>query len=154
MNTLLANALIWHVFLGIAGIVSFAALLVLLSKQDFPLKWLKFYSLFGAFAFLGSWISGGYYYTAYYGKAVKPVIKSSQYPWIHSFLMETKEHVFLFLPFLAVVIFILVILLGGEFPKNEKLKKTAILLVFLIVTIGIFITLSGIAISGAVVRKI
>lgn len=154
MTTLLANALVWHIFLGIAGIISFAALLVLLSKQVLSPKWLKFYSLFGTVAFLGSWILGGYYYTTYYGEAVKPIIKAGSYVWIHDFLMETKEHAFIFLPFLAFVLTISVFLLSSELGKNVKFKKAIIGLVFVIVTIGIFITLSGIAVSGAVGKKI
>ena len=67
--------------------------------------------------------------------------------------METKEHIFLFLPFLSFVALIIVNLFPKEIESNGKLKQSLILLSFLIVTLGIVITLAGISISGSVTKK-
>ena len=153
MNTLLLNALILHILLGIAGIVVFAGIALLLRGEKLSVNWLKFCSYLGLFTFVGSWIAGGYYYTSYYGKAVKPVIIGGSDAWVHTVLMETKEHVFLFLPFLAFVFFVLINFFSSELRINKKLKKNLILLCFVIVSLGLAITISGMAISGSVVKK-
>lgn len=58
----------------------------------------------GVAALLAAWVFGGWYYVAEYGNAIKPIIKAGPLPWTHSVIMETKEHLFLFLPFLAILI--------------------------------------------------
>ena len=153
MNLLFLNALVWHILLGITAIVAFAGLPLLLKGKEFNARALKIYSLLSFLGLLGSWISGGYYYSSYYGKAIKPGIVKSTTPWVHTILMESKEHVFLFLPFLAFVVFILINFCTKELIANAKLKMNLILLCLLIVTLGIIITLSGIAISGTVTSK-
>lgn len=153
MTILFLNALVWHVLLGTAAIVSHAGLAVLLKGKELNIRVLKIYSLLGFFGFVGSWIFGGYYYSSYYGIAVKPGIVEGTTPWIHKILMESKEHVFLFLPFLAFVVLVLVNFFPKELARNQKLKNILVLLCVLIVTLGIVITLSGVAISGSVTRK-
>ena len=153
MTLLLLNALVWHILLGITSLVSYTGLSLLLRERILNVKWLKIYSFVGFLGFLLSWISGGYYYTTYYGKAVKPIIVATSTPWIHTILMETKEHIFLFLPFLSFVALIIVNLFPKEIESNGKLKQSLILLRFLIVTLGMIITLAGISISGSVTKK-
>ena len=153
MNLLFLNALVWHILLGIAAIVTYAGLPLLLKGKEINVGLLKIYSLLGFLGFLGSWIAGGYYYVSYYGKAVKSPILEGANPWAHKILMESKEHVFLFLPFLAFVVLILVNFFSKELISSEKLKNNLIMLCLLIVTLGIIITLSGIAISGSVTNK-
>src|SRR3989344_7996185 len=153
MTLLLLNALVWHILLGITSLVSYTGLSLLLRERILNVKWLKIYSFVGFLGFLLSWISGGYYYTTYYGKAVKPIIVATSTPWIHTILMETKEHIFLFLPFLSFVALIIVNLFPKEIESNGKLKQRLILLRFLIVTLGMIITLAGISISGSVTKK-
>ena len=150
---LFLNALVWHVLLGAAAIVAHAGLALLLKGKELNIRVLKIYSLLGFLGFVGSWLFGGYYYSFYYGKAVKPGIVEGATPWIHKILMESKEHVFLFLPFLAFVVLILVNFFPKELARNQKLKNNLIVLCVLIVTLGIVITLSGVAISGSVTRK-
>lgn len=58
---------------------------------------------FGAIFLFFSWLTGGYYYLTNYQATVKALIKAGPYPWAHSVVTEVKEHVFMFLPFLAVV---------------------------------------------------
>lgn len=152
MSSLIQNLLVSHVVLGLAAIAFFIAVLVSLMRSRLNLALLKVNSLFGLLALIGSWLAGGYYYSVYYGKAVKPIIKSGPFPWIHSLLMETKEHIFLFLPFLAVILVLAIWLISLKDSLQEGLRfKTNIArLTLVIVILGILITLAGAAISGAV----
>src|SRR3989344_6768256 len=60
----------------------------------------------GVAAFIASWIAGGYYYVVHYGTLVKPVIKAGVAQWVHNIIMETKEHIFLFvIPLSLTVLF-------------------------------------------------
>jgi hypothetical protein len=49
----------------------------------------------------GCWIVGGYNYLTAYGFQVRPVILAGSHPWAHEVVMETKEHIFVFLPIIA-----------------------------------------------------
>ncbi|KKR88767.1 MAG: hypothetical protein UU85_C0002G0019 [Candidatus Wolfebacteria bacterium GW2011_GWA2_42_10] len=151
MSVLLQFSLISHIFLGLLGIILFYAVLMVLFKPiDFKrIKFLRRVSLLGLISFLSSWILGGYYYVVYYGNIVKPLIKKSAYPWAHSIFMEAKEHIFLFLPFAALVAVLIFYILGEELEQKQAIKKTVIILSSLIVILGAIMALTGIIISGA-----
>lgn len=149
MPFLFQQLLIWHVVIGLLGITFFVVVLLGLLKIYLNLRKLRIFSLLGLLSFLGAWILGGYYYVAYYGSAVKPIIKAGDYPWAHSIIMETKEHVFLFLPFLAAVVF-LALWLSGEEAVETRLRKPLIAITLLIVVFGVFMAAAGTIISGAV----
>lgn len=150
MNSILQWNLIGHVLFGSVGVI----LLYMVWRDSFKkllnVKWLQYLSLAGAASFILAWITGGYYYLMYYGSAVKPVIKASAYPWAHSIVTEAKEHVFLLLPLLAVVVAMMWWLLPNEIQQETKLKKAVTGLSGLISLLGIAIMLGGIVISGAV----
>jgi uncharacterized membrane protein len=141
--------LISHILLGLTGIGLFTAVLVALLKKAPSLNFLKITSLLGLISFIGSWIAGGYYYVNFYGGAVKPIIKAGEYPWAHKVIMETKEHAFLFLPFLAAIVFLSIWLLNNNLTKDKKLKNTLTFLTFIIVALGITTAFMGMVISGA-----
>ena len=63
--------------------------------------------------------------------------------------MEAKEHVFLFLPFLAIVLALAIWFLESEILADEKLKRYLILTAGAAFVLGLFIVLMGMAISGA-----
>lgn len=149
MDPLFKQLLIWHVIIGLLGITFFVVVLIDLLKVYWNLKWLRIFSLAGFLSFLAAWILGGYYYVMYYGSAVKPIIKAGDYAWAHGVVMETKEHVFLFLPFLAAVVF-LTLWFAGEAAAEARLRKPLIALTLLIVVFGVFMAVSGTLISGAV----
>lgn len=151
MTPALQFSLIWHVLIGILGIIFFVAVLVNLMK-DVNLTKLKAFSLSGFISFIIAWFLGGYYYVTFYGKSVKPIIKGGDYPWIHSVIMETKEHVFLFLPFLAAVSALAIWLLGKKIKDDAQLKNALSILNLCIVLLGIAIAVMAISISGAVDR--
>jgi len=150
MNELFENFLFWHIISGILGIIVFYIVLMHLTKKKSNLNFLKISSFLGFVSFLISWISAGYYYVGYYGKNVKPVIINSNYSWAHGVFMETKEHIFLFLPFLSIIIFLVFYFQGNEIMADEKYKKPLVFLTGLVVVLGTIITLSGVIISGAV----
>ena len=148
-NTLLFF-LVAHIFLGTLGIIFLIAYLLSIFKKEADFKWLKINSFLALLSFIASWITGGYYYTSYYGKSVKPVILKGEFSWVHSVLMETKEHVFLFLPFLTLTLFAVTYFTHQDLKKDKKLTLAVAGLCFTAVSIALAIMLSGIVISGAV----
>lgn len=149
MPALFQGLLIWHILLGIAAIALSVFVLVALFRDKVNLKALKISSILSLLGFLGSWITGGYYYVNYYGSNVKPVIKAGDYAWAHKVIMETKEHVFLFLPFLATVVVLIIWILGDKLDEDRELKHAFVWLVLIWVILGVVITLMGPVISGA-----
>lgn len=146
-------ALIAHMLFGLAGIVAFTSFLLLLSRQEWNDDRLRRYAGIGFVALIVAWVSGGYYYTTYYGKSVKPIIIEGTYPWAHQVIMEAKEHAFLFLPFLALVLWIVAWQAGKAFEENEKLRKAVILLTVVTMIIGSAMALGGLVISGSVEKR-
>ncbi len=92
----------------------------------------------GTLSFIASWIAGGYYYVVYYGALVKPVIKEGVAPWAHNIVMETKEHIFLFVVPLAVVVFFITLLTDEEIDR-KGIRLSAILLSGTVAVLGILI---------------
>lgn len=151
MSDTLATFLIIHVLAGVIGVFLFGVVALELLKNKSSLRLLRWFSFFGFLSFAGVlWFSAGYYYVLYYGKAVKPIIKASKYPWAHTVIMEAKEHIFLFLPFAALVITLIFYLFGNNLEQNPKIKKTVFVLTAIVVIIGVAVALMGIIISGAV----
>jgi len=93
-----------HAFLGEAGAVAFVWVLVeVIGGSDANINRARIAAAIGVALFFLSWIVGGFYYVEYYGSLVKPLIKEGPQPWAHSIVTETKEHIFLFLPFLSLL---------------------------------------------------
>ncbi|MBI2120467.1 MAG: hypothetical protein HYT94_02470 [Parcubacteria group bacterium] len=151
MTPLLQFSLIAHVILGIAGVAASYAVWLHGVKKIPPVSFLKISAGIAFFSFLFSWIAGAYYYVSYYGTAVKPIIKAGAFPWAHNFFMEMKEHVFLLLPFLSLVVFGTLLVFGEEIAKEEniKLKQAFSFLSGVVALLGFLIAVSGIVISGA-----
>lgn len=149
MSMLLKIILISHVFLGVLGVIAFYAVWMGLLKQKLSLKFLQFASLTGLISFVLSWLNG-VYYVIYYSKAVRAAIKAGQYSWAHTVFMESKEHIFLFVPFLSAVVFLTLWFLGDKLENEINLKRSTIMISGLVTVLGIIITLSGLLISGAV----
>lgn len=152
MNLLLLNALVWHILFGLVAIISLAGVMLLLRSENLSFKWIKIFSTLGLLGFLASWVSGGYYYSTYYGVAVKPLIVGGSYSWAHKIVMESKEHIFLLLPFLAFVVFAILNFAEEAVISDKKLRVKLTVLCFVTVGIGILIALSGVAISGSVAK--
>jgi len=149
MSPFLAYLLIAHIIIGLIGIIAFYAVWMGLLKKESNIKFLFWSSFVGFLSFILSWIAGGYYYVEYYGGAVKPVIKAGEYSWAHLIVMETKEHIFLFLPILAALVFLTFAFLKERAIQDHGIKRSLAFIAGFIAVCGIAITLSGLIISGA-----
>lgn len=102
----------------------------------------------GIIGFVLSWLIGGYYYVKYYGSLVKPIIKAGSASWAHAVIMESKEHIFLFL-----IPLVCVLLCATAFSKEEfdnlKLNRPVLILVILAVAIALSLGAMGYIISAA-----
>jgi len=148
MSTLFKIALSSHVIFGLIGVIAVYAVWMSLLKKNPSIGFLKYASLTAFVSYMVSWISGGYYYVLYYGSNVKPLIKGGDYSWAHIVVMETKEHVFLMLPFGALVLAAAFWLVGDRVLSDQKLRRTLSIFTAIIAIIAIAITISGILISG------
>lgn len=139
-----------HASAGISAIFAFLLVFVeLLHPREKSVNRAKIFSLLGTMLIFVSWLAGGYYYVTYYGSYIKPVIKEGPTPWIHGVIMETKEHVFLFLPFLSILALSIIFKFDANLLKNNKAKLSVSLLSALIVLIGLTIAAMGYLISAA-----
>lgn len=144
MNSLLIGL---HAFIGELGIASFIWVFVEMLKPDAKrIKRAKIAAILGVLFFLASWFFGGYYYLNDYGDGVKQIIKAGPQPWAHKIFTETKEHVFLFLPFLSLLTYSLILRFEKE-TKNPKLKKSILIMSLTIIVIGALMALMGYLIS-------
>lgn len=150
MTPLFTYALIAHVLLGILGVVASYATLLGLLKSKPELSSLRHTSIVATICYFASWLSGGYYYALYYGGKVKPIILAGSYPWAHKFFIEVKEHIFMFLPFVAFATAMILLATDEGGMLDQKLRKSLIFLMGVATIIGLFITLSGVVVSGAV----
>ena len=136
-----------HAIAGILAIFAFLFVFIeLLSSAEKTIKRIQIFAYMGTILIFISWIVGGYYYVNYYSPNVKPLIKQGSTPWIHSVIMETKEHVFLFLPFLAILI-TGIIFSYADLLKSHKAKSSVLILSALIILIGLAIAGMGYLIS-------
>lgn len=138
-----------HVFFGEIGILFLIwSLVELLHRSEHTLKRLKTSFVFALFSFILSWIIGGIYYINFYGPLVKPVIKSGPMPFSHSFFMETKEHLFLFLPFMAFTLFVIASNTTYQNLENKNYKNLLISFTILAIIIAISIAFMGYMVSA------
>lgn len=149
MSTSLSIALAVHILIGVLGVFLFGGVSLGLLKKKVSVKMLKVFSLGGLISYLTAWILGGHYYVVYYGSKVKPIIKAGDMPWAHSIVMEAKEHIFLFLPFLAFVSVVSIWSLRENLDEMPKFKNAVMLVSLMAFIIGILMALAGIIISGA-----
>jgi len=149
MATSLSIFLAFHVIIGVTGVFLFGGVSLGLLKKKISVKMLKLFSLGGLISYLTAWITGGHYYVVHYGVKVKPIIKAGNMPWAHSIVMEAKEHLFLFLPFLAFMSMASIWLLKEDLNEMPKFKNAVMLISLAAFIIGVLMALGGIIISGA-----
>ena len=137
-----------HLAFAIVGIDAFLWLLGEIKNDSWRKARLYWSAVVGVFSFVLSWLSGGYYYVKYYGGLVKPVIQGGLAPWAHNIIMETKEHVFLFIIPLAFTALFITFLDKKEFEESN-IKRIFMVLVLLIVGLGLTIGAMGFIISAA-----
>lgn len=148
MSTFFATLLITHVILGLVGVMASFRVTFLLLCSEIKVSSLKRVSILAFTSYLISWLSGGWYYWKYYGSVVKPKIVGGDYTWAHLIFMESKEHVFLLLPFATFCIALVLWFKADALATDVVLKKKIMILSLIVTTIAIIITLSGILITG------
>lgn len=146
---LFKNLLSLHIFLGVGATAAFGYAWMQFKNPDYKMLNVKILSILGALAIFSSWITGGYYYLYYYGANIKPQILAGSQPWAHKLIMETKEHIFLIIPVIAVTILLSVFLLKDEFQTEPQIKKSVSALLALNAILGILMMVMGFIISGA-----
>ncbi|PIW97288.1 hypothetical protein COZ82_00380 [Candidatus Kaiserbacteria bacterium CG_4_8_14_3_um_filter_38_9] len=148
MSTLFLVLLITHVIFGMIGLMSSFITSFLLIKMKATRTKLLSYSFLAFFSYLVSWLAGGWYYWKYYGSVVKPIIVKGEYIWAHQVFMETKEHVFLFLPFATLTLAVIILFKYTELKNDSSFKNHVLIFSLVITLIALFITISGILVSG------
>mgnify|MGYP001610768193 CR=1 FL=1 len=138
-----------HAGLGELGILAcFWIGLELLVTNPIHLKRLRIVAVSGVIFFILSWLVGGYYYVVHYGVDVKPIIKSGPMAWAHGIIMEAKEHVFLFLPFLSIVVASVLLALNDVVSDRARIQRWLVILCALAIVIGGLMAASGYIISS------
>lgn len=102
----------------------------------------------GVILLLISWVAGGYYYLTDYQAIVKPVIKAGPLPWAHSVITETKEHVFLMIPFLAITAWSILRSYGAALIADRNARISAIIIAGLVVIMAFAMAGMGFLISS------
>jgi|GEM_PF-330788 len=159
-------SLYFHVFSGVIyGVLFLIGFVLLLNNGKFT-KYVPHLGIAGFVSGLISLISGGYYYVVNYGSAVKPAIKSGvdvvvdgvtvHVPgakWVHSIVMETKEHEYLLLLAFVFAVVIFTWAYRNVLMENDKIRKLTMWLYATAFLGFASIYLQGIIISGTA-RKI
>ena len=148
MTPLLTYTLVTHVLTGVIAVGLITLVFMHLLKKTPDWKYLSLLSGSATVLFLISWVTSAYYYVTYYGDKVKPIILKGAYPWAHQIMMESKEHIFIILPFLTLTLYLATKLLGKI--QDERIHQALRKLTMVAVILGVYITVSGMAISGAV----
>ncbi len=139
-----------HISLGVATIIAFGYLWALLKNPETKNMYLKLISLGGFLTLFASWITGGYYYVHYYGKFVKPAILSGSQPFAHKLIMESKEHIFIIIPFLSLVLLSLILKIDFSSANiNKNFKITVTRMAMLVEIFLVLMAIMGFIISGA-----
>lgn len=147
MTILLIYSLVAHVLVGVVAIGLIQLVFMHFLRSAPSWKYLRSLTGWATIGFFISWLAGAYYYVVYYGGAVKPLIINGAYPWAHKIIMESKEHVFILLPFLAIALWFLIQVLDEQ--QNDRLKKIGLILTLTTLLLGVFVAVAGIIISGA-----
>lgn len=149
MPELFQNLLSLHLFLGMGAIFSLGYAWMTFKDPDYKINNIKILSVLGTLAIFSSWVTGGYYYLYHYGSSVKPAILAGSRPWAHRLIMEAKEHIFLILPFLAIVTLIAVLLSEDKLKTDPQIKKYISALFALSTILSILMMIMGFIISSA-----
>ena len=140
-----------HAAAGEIGFLAFLWVTIeLVNRRERSYVRAKWVSLAGIILLFTSWFLAGTYYLNHYGNVVKPVIKGGSFAWVHNIIMETKEHVFIFIPILALFAFLLIL----SFPKwstdNKIPRRSIYAICILIGALGFGMVGLGYIISAAV----
>jgi len=98
----------------------------------------------------GCWIAGGYNYLTDYGLQVKPIILAGPDPWVHSIVMEVKEHIFIFLPIIVFALSLTLSVIDKDaLLKDSKARRVITITASLALFMVLLMFLMGAIISNA-----
>ena len=138
-----------HATVAELGLFAFLWVFVeLLNPTEVRIRRAKIAAMFGVACLIAAWLAGGFYYVEVYGSQIKPVIKGSDAKWVHSIVMEVKEHVFLFLPILAALVAALLYRFDKELISNRDARLSVVMLAGLIFLLGFSIAGMGAIIAS------
>jgi hypothetical protein len=138
-----------HAWMGEFAAFMFAwAFIELLTGAAANVRRARLATLLGVVFIFGAWLAGGFYYVEIYGSEVKPFIKAGPMPWAHQVVMETKEHVFLFLPFLGLLAYGVLQRLGGTISEDPRARSAALYAVGSVAAIAASMALMGFLVSS------
>ena len=136
-----------HAALGELAAIGFLWIFIELLNKTSKIKRIKIIALISVVLLFLSWISGGWYYVNIYSSNVKPIIKEGPQSWAHSVVTETKEHVFLFLPFLALLTFFMIWKYEKKIVNDKNIRFSLMLLCLFIFLLAMSMGLMGYLIS-------
>lgn len=137
---------------GLAALTLFWIFVELRHVTQKGIKRAKVVSYISAFFnIVGCWIVGGYSYLTDYGSNVKPIIKSGVQPWAHQIITETKEHIFIFLPIMSILLAVTLFTFGKDdtLLKDLKSKRAVILFTAFVLFFVLLMFIMGVIISNA-----
>lgn len=135
---------------GLGEIGAFASLWVfveLLNPTDRRIRRAQTAALIAVVFLCLSWIAGGYYYVVDYGPEVKPRINEGPSAYAHGIFMESKEHIFIFLPILAAYLFGLLRQCGASLIDDPALRRSTLALTGTIFLLAMSMAGTGYVIS-------
>ena len=98
----------------------------------------------------GCWVVGGYNYLTDYGSQVKPIILAGPEPWVHSIVMEVKEHIFIFLPIIVFALSLTLAVIDKDaLLKDPKARRAIAITASLALFMVLLMFLMGAIISNA-----
>ena len=138
-----------HAWCGeFAALMFVWAFIELLTGQTANVRRARVATLFGTLFLVAAWVGGGYYYIEIYGSEVKPFIKDGPLPWAHGVAMETKEHVFLFLPFLGAMAWGIMQRFGHVMDSNRGARTAGLYATGAVALLSAFMALMGFLVSS------
>jgi hypothetical protein len=138
-----------HATVAELGLFAFLWVFVeLLNPTETRVRRAKIAAMIGVACLIAAWFAGGFYYVEVYGSQIKPVIKASDAKWVHSIVMEVKEHAFLFLPILASLVAALLYRFDKELISNRDARVSVVMLSGLIFLLGFSIAGMGAIIAS------
>ncbi len=138
-----------HVFTGeLGGILFLWVFIELINNSERSLLRARMVAFWAIVAELVSWGTVAAYYLTHYQQAVKAVIKESNWPWAHGVILETKEHIFMFIPILAIAGYFAILQLqrANDDGLRKALKWVSIvifLMAFLMAGLGFIVSLAA-----------
>ena len=138
-----------HAWLGeFAALMFVWSFIELYSGAESNIRRAKLAVLLGVVFIFAAWFAGGFYYVEFYGSGVKPLIKAGPYPWAHKVVMETKEHIFLFLPFLGLMAYGVMQRFGNRMAQDRRARVAALYAVGSVAVMAATMALFGFIVSS------